>query len=110
MVIIKRTKFELEEAEQREHILEGLKKALENIDNVILYPCQHISCRKCIDTLRNNNPCKITCPQCRAQILCFVDFFSNSVLSPKASCPYEDCKKYGVEYNLIDLRKHINTY
>ena len=34
-VIIKRTRFELEEAEQRAHILEGLKKALENIDNII---------------------------------------------------------------------------
>ncbi len=34
-VIIRRTKFELKEAEKRAHILEGLKKALENIDNVI---------------------------------------------------------------------------
>ena len=34
-VIIKRTGFELLEAEQRAHILEGLKKALENIDNII---------------------------------------------------------------------------
>ena len=34
-VIIKRTKFELKEAEDRAHILEGLKKALENIDNII---------------------------------------------------------------------------
>ena len=34
-VIINRTNFELKEAEQRAHILEGLKKALENIDNII---------------------------------------------------------------------------
>ena len=34
-IIINRTKFELEEAEKRSHILEGLKKALENIDKVI---------------------------------------------------------------------------
>ena len=34
-VIIKRTKFELTEAEERSHILEGLKIALENIDNII---------------------------------------------------------------------------
>ena len=34
-VIIKRTTFELSEAEQRAHILEGLKKALEDIDNII---------------------------------------------------------------------------
>ena len=34
-VIINRTKFELKEAEDRSHILEGLKKALENIDEVI---------------------------------------------------------------------------
>ena len=34
-VIIKRTKFDLDEAEKRAHILEGLKKALENIEEVI---------------------------------------------------------------------------
>ena len=34
-IIINRTTFELKEAEQRAHILEGLKKALENIDRVI---------------------------------------------------------------------------
>ncbi len=34
-VIINRTKFELKEAEERSHILQGLKKALENIDEVI---------------------------------------------------------------------------
>ena len=34
-IIINRTKFELKEAEARSHILEGLKKALENIDKVI---------------------------------------------------------------------------
>jgi DNA gyrase subunit A len=35
VVIIRRTKFELKEAEDRAHILEGLKIALENIDEVI---------------------------------------------------------------------------
>ena len=34
-VIIKRTQFELKEAENRAHILEGLKIAQENIDKVI---------------------------------------------------------------------------
>ncbi len=34
-VIIRRTKFELNEAEERAHILEGLKIALDNIDEVI---------------------------------------------------------------------------
>ena len=34
-IIINRTTFELKEAESRSHILEGLKKALENIDKVI---------------------------------------------------------------------------
>ena len=34
-IIINRTKFELNQAEARSHILEGLKKALENIDKVI---------------------------------------------------------------------------
>ena len=35
IVIVRRTKFELGEAEDRAHILEGLKVALENIDEVI---------------------------------------------------------------------------
>ncbi len=34
-VIVKRTRFELKEAEDRAHILEGLKIALDNIDEVI---------------------------------------------------------------------------
>ena len=34
-IIIKRTEFDLSEAETRAHILEGLKKALENIEEVI---------------------------------------------------------------------------
>lgn len=34
-VIIRRTKFELDKAEKRAHILEGLKIALENIDTII---------------------------------------------------------------------------
>lgn len=34
-VIIRRTKFELDKAEKRVHILEGYKKALDNIDEVI---------------------------------------------------------------------------
>ena len=34
-IIINRTTFELKEAEARSHILEGLKKALENIDQII---------------------------------------------------------------------------
>ena len=34
-IIIKRTKFDLKEAEARAHILEGLKKALESIDEII---------------------------------------------------------------------------
>ncbi|MBU4010220.1 MAG: DNA gyrase subunit A, partial [Proteobacteria bacterium] len=35
-IIIKRTKFELKKAEARAHILEGLKIAIDNIDEVIL--------------------------------------------------------------------------
>jgi len=34
-IIIKRTEFDLKEAEARAHVLEGLKKALENIEEVI---------------------------------------------------------------------------
>ena len=35
LVIIRRTQFELDKAEKREHILEGLKIALDNIDDII---------------------------------------------------------------------------
>ncbi len=34
-VVVKRTRFELRQAEKRAHILEGLKKALDNLDAVI---------------------------------------------------------------------------
>jgi len=34
-VVVKRTQYELRQAEKRAHILEGLKKALENLDEVI---------------------------------------------------------------------------
>ncbi|MGD0398842.1 MAG: DNA gyrase subunit A [Syntrophobacteraceae bacterium] len=34
-VVVKRTRFELKQAEKRAHILEGLKKALDNLDAVI---------------------------------------------------------------------------
>jgi len=34
-VVVKRTKFDLEEAEQKAHILEGLKIALDNIDEIV---------------------------------------------------------------------------
>jgi DNA gyrase subunit A len=34
-VVVRRTKFELEEAEKRAHILEGLKIAIDNIDEII---------------------------------------------------------------------------
>jgi len=35
VVVVRRTKFELEEAEKRAHILEGLKIAIDNIDEII---------------------------------------------------------------------------
>lgn len=34
-VVVRRTKFDLDKAEQRAHILEGLKKALDHIDEII---------------------------------------------------------------------------
>jgi len=34
-VVIRRTRFELKKAEARAHILEGLKKALDHLDEVI---------------------------------------------------------------------------
>jgi DNA gyrase subunit A len=34
-IVVRRTKFELEEAERRAHILEGLKIAIDNIDEII---------------------------------------------------------------------------
>ena len=47
-VIIRRTKYELRKAEEREHILEGLKVALDNIDEVV----QTIKESKDVDTAR----------------------------------------------------------
>ncbi len=48
-VILRRTKYELEKAEQRAHILEGLKIALDNIDAVIAL----IKKAKDVDSARN---------------------------------------------------------
>jgi len=47
-VIIRRTKYELRKAEEREHILEGLKVALDNIDEVV----RTIKESKDVDTAR----------------------------------------------------------
>jgi DNA gyrase subunit A len=49
-VILRRTRFELNEAEQRAHILEGLKIALDNIDEIISV----IKKSKDTDTARSN--------------------------------------------------------
>ena len=49
-VVTRRTQFELEEAKKREHILEGLKIALDNIDAVI----ETIKKSKDVDTARKN--------------------------------------------------------
>lgn len=48
-VVIRRTKFDLKKAEAREHILEGLKIALDNIDEVIAV----IKQSKDVDTARS---------------------------------------------------------
>jgi DNA gyrase subunit A len=49
-VILRRTKYELDAAEKRAHILEGLKIALDNIDEIIVV----IKKSKDTDTARNN--------------------------------------------------------
>jgi DNA gyrase subunit A len=49
-VVIRRTKFDLRKAEEREHILEGLKIALDNIDEVIAI----IKKSKTVDDARTN--------------------------------------------------------
>lgn len=49
-VVIRRTKFDLAKAERRAHILEGLKIALENIDDVV----QTIKDSENVDTARTN--------------------------------------------------------
>jgi len=47
-VVLRRTKFDLDKAEKRAHILEGLKKALDNIDEIIAI----IKKSKNVDTAR----------------------------------------------------------
>ncbi len=49
-VIIRRTKYELRKAEERAHILEGLKIALENIDEIV----EIIKKSQNVDTARRN--------------------------------------------------------
>ncbi len=49
-VVVRRTKYELRKAEERAHILEGLKVALENIDEVVAV----IKKSQNVNTARNN--------------------------------------------------------
>jgi len=49
-IVLRRTKFELEEAEKRAHILEGLKIAIDNIDQII----ELIKKSKDPETAKNN--------------------------------------------------------
>ncbi|NOY57475.1 MAG: DNA gyrase subunit A [Calditrichaeota bacterium] len=49
-VVLRRTKFDLDKAEKRAHILEGLKKALDNIDEIIAI----IKKSKNVDTARRS--------------------------------------------------------
>ena len=59
-IIIKRTKYDLKEAETRAHILEGLKKALQHIDNIIKLIKKSANPdeakRKLIDKFKFTNP------------------------------------------------------
>lgn len=52
-VLVRKTKFELEKAEARRHILEGLKIALDNIDDVIDTIKQSIDNQSAITSLRS---------------------------------------------------------
>jgi DNA gyrase subunit A len=49
-VVLRRTKFELDKAEKRAHILEGLKIALDNIDEIVVL----IKKSRDVDTARQN--------------------------------------------------------
>ena len=59
-IIIKRTKYDLKEAETRAHILEGLKKALQHIDDIIKLIKKSANPdeakRKLIDKFKFTNP------------------------------------------------------
>ena len=66
-VIIKRTTFDLKEAEARAHILEGLKKALENIEEVI----------ELIKGSKNPEEAKTKLINCVNHVLIIIDSNSN---------------------------------
>ncbi len=53
-VIVRRTKFELDKAEKRAHILEGLKIALDNIDAIIKLIKSSKSDQEALEGLENN--------------------------------------------------------
>ncbi|TVR04501.1 MAG: DNA topoisomerase (ATP-hydrolyzing) subunit A [Spirochaetaceae bacterium] len=64
-VVIRRTKFDLRKAEEREHILEGLKIALDNIDEVI----KTIKESADVETARNALMEKFALSQIQAQAI-----------------------------------------
>jgi DNA gyrase subunit A len=64
-VIIRRTKFELAKAEARAHILEGLRKALDHIDEII----KLIKAAKDVDTARSGLMKKFKLSEIQAQAI-----------------------------------------
>lgn len=64
-VVVRRTKFELEKAERRAHILEGLKVAVEHIDEIVAL----IKKSKSVDSARNSLMKKYKLSEIQAQAI-----------------------------------------
>ena len=90
-VVVRRTKFELEKAQKRAHILEGLLKAIDIIDEIIA----HIRTSKSVDEARDGLVSKFGFTEAQAQAIVEMRLRQLTGLErEKLQAEYEELEKF----------------
>ncbi|MBR5703364.1 MAG: DNA gyrase subunit A [Bacteroidales bacterium] len=90
-VVVRRTKFELEKAQKRAHILEGLLKAIDIIDEIIA----HIRASKSVDEARDGLVSKFGFTEAQAQAIVEMRLRQLTGLErEKLQAEYEELEKF----------------
>jgi DNA gyrase subunit A len=90
-VVVRRTKFELDKAQKRAHILEGLLKAIDIIDDIIA----HIRASKSVDEARDGLVTKFGFTEAQAQAIVEMRLRQLTGLErEKLQAEYEDLEKF----------------
>ena len=90
-VVVRRTKFELEKAQKRAHILEGLLKAIDIIDEIIA----HIRASKSVDEARDGLVAKFGFTEVQAQAIVEMRLRQLTGLErEKLQAEYEELEKF----------------